>query len=131
MSESFQILFVTATLICLNKISPGRKIDTINSELFCWKKNKDRLTVQSSFNILFDFQGSSQRLDVTSESESLSQASNIPRTDLTSHQVLSYFYLQVTTTVKGLPLQYQHQILSRESQSTIGQSVLAPSLLLS
>ena len=36
--SSFQILFVTKTLICLNKISPGRKIDTINSELFCWEK---------------------------------------------------------------------------------------------
>ena len=42
-SESFQILFVTATLICLNKISPGRKIDTINSELFLWEKNKSLL----------------------------------------------------------------------------------------
>ena len=55
--SSFQILFVTATLICLNKISPGRKIDTINSELFCWKKNRSRPSdcpVRSSNNILFD-----------------------------------------------------------------------------
>ena len=88
MSESFQIFFVTATLICLNKISPGREIDTINSELFCWKKNKGRLTVQFCFNILFDFQGSSQRLDVTSESESLSQAGNIPRTHTSQDFIL-------------------------------------------
>ena len=45
--SSFQILFVTTTLICLNKISPGRKVDTINCELFCWKKTRSRLTVQS------------------------------------------------------------------------------------
>ena len=53
-SESFQILFVTATLICLNKISPGRKIDTINSDLFFWKQILEFLQCPvSPYKIMF------------------------------------------------------------------------------
>ena len=128
-SESFQILFVTATLICLNKISPGRKIDTINSELFLWEKNKSLLHWLSSpdfrCNILFD------RRDPASAWMSRVRATRclklvILLTSNNSDISISLFdlFLQVTPTVKELPLQYQHQILPRESQSMIGQSLL-------